>query len=123
LDHVKQVLPELEQEDAREKYKKNEIKAERILIDSIKDHLIPNVSKLKTPKEMFDVLSRLYERNNTSRKITLRHQLINMMMIKSDIVSTYFMRISQIKDQLVAIGDSMDDVEIVTTTLNEFPSS
>jgi hypothetical protein len=44
-------------------------------------------------------------------------------MIKSDIVSTYFMRISQIKDQLVAIGDSMDDAEIVTTTLNGFPSS
>jgi hypothetical protein len=72
LDHVKQVLPEPEEEDAKAKYKKNEIKAKRILTDSIKDHLIPNVSELKTPKEMFDALSRLYESKNTRRKLTLR---------------------------------------------------
>jgi hypothetical protein len=48
LDHVKQVLPEPEEEDAKAKYKKNEIKAKRILTNSIKDHLIPNVSELKT---------------------------------------------------------------------------
>jgi hypothetical protein len=94
LDHVKQVLLEPEEEDAKTKYKKNEIKAKRILIDSIKDHLIPNVSELKTPKEMFDALSILYERKNTRRKLTLRHQLRNMMMNKSDTISTYFMRIS-----------------------------
>jgi hypothetical protein len=78
---------------------------------------------LKAPKEMFDSLKRLYERNNTSRKLTLRHQLKKVMMNKSDTVSTYFMRISQIKDQLEAIVDSMDDEEIVTTTLNGFPYS
>ena len=59
LDHVKQVLPELEEEDAEAKYKKNEIKAKRILTYSINDLLIPYVSELKTPKEMFDALSRL----------------------------------------------------------------
>jgi hypothetical protein len=123
LDHVKLVLPEPEEEDAKAKYKKNEIKAKRILTDSIKDHLIPNVSELKTPKEMFDALTRLYESKNTSRKLTLRHQLRNVMMNKSDTISTYFMRISQIKDQLAAIGDSVDDAELVTTTLNGFPSS
>ena len=64
------------------------------MTDSIKDHLIPNVSELKTPKEMFDALTRLYESKNTSKKLTLRHQLINVMISKSDSVSTYFMRIS-----------------------------
>jgi len=58
LDHVKQVLSELEEEDAKEKHKKNEIKAKRILVDSIKDHLIPSLLELKTPKEMFDALTR-----------------------------------------------------------------
>jgi hypothetical protein len=72
---------------------------------------------------MFDALSILYERKNTKRKLTLRHQLRNMIMNKSEIVSTHFMRISHIKDQLVDIGDSLDDAELVTTTLNVFPSS
>jgi hypothetical protein len=122
LDHVKQVLLELEEADAKAKFKKNEIKAKRILTDSIKDHLIPNVSELKTLKEMLDALTRLYESKNTSRKLTLRHLLRNVKMNKSDIVSNYFMRILQIKDQLATIGDSLDDAELVTT-LNGFPSS
>jgi hypothetical protein len=64
----------------------------------IKDHLIPNVSKLKTRKEMFDALTRLYESKNTSRNLTLRHQLKNVTMNKSETIANYFMRISQIKD-------------------------
>ena len=44
-------------------------------------------------------------------------------MNKSETVANYFMMISQIKDQLAAIGDPVDDVELVTTTLNGFPSS
>ena len=87
LDHVKQVLPEPKEEDTKAKYKKNEIKAKRILTDSIKDHLIPNVSEFKTPKEMLDALSRLYERKNNNPKRTLRNQLRNKMMNKSETIS------------------------------------
>jgi hypothetical protein len=93
------------------------------LRDSIKDNLIPNVSELKTPKEMFDALTIIYESKNTSRKLTLRNHIRNVTMNKLEIVANYFMRISQIKDQLVAIGDPLDDVELMTTTLNGFPSS
>ena len=123
LDHVNQVLPKQEEEEAKEKFKKKEVKAKRILKDSIKDHLISNVSKLKIPKEILDSLTRLYESKNTSRKLTLMHQFINVMMNKSETISDYFMRISLIKDHLTTIGDYVDDVELVTTTLNRFPSS
>jgi hypothetical protein len=82
LDHVKKLLPEPKEEEANTNFKRNEVKAKRILTDSIKDHLIPNVSKLNTSKEMFDALTRLYERKNTSRKLTLRHQLRNVTMNK-----------------------------------------
>jgi hypothetical protein len=72
---------------------------------------------------MFDALTKLYESKYTSQKLTLRHQLRNVTMNKSETVSNYFMRILQIKYQLAAIGDSKDDVELATTTLNGFPSS
>jgi hypothetical protein len=61
LDHVKRMLLEPEDEEAKANFNKYEVKAKRILIDLIKDHLIPNVSELKTPKEMFDSLTRIYE--------------------------------------------------------------
>ena len=45
-------------------HKKNLVKAKRITVDSIKDHLIPQVSSLKTAKEMFDSLTKLFEGKN-----------------------------------------------------------
>ena len=42
-------------------HKKNLVKAKRINVDSIKDQLIPHVSSLKTPKEVFDSLTKLFE--------------------------------------------------------------
>jgi hypothetical protein len=71
LDHVKKMLLEPKDEETKAKFKKNEVKVKRILTDSIKDHLMPNVSELKTTKEMFDALTRLYESKNTSHNITL----------------------------------------------------
>jgi hypothetical protein len=44
-------------------------------------------------------------------------------MNKSKIMVNYFMNISQIKDQLEAIGDPVEYIELVTTTLNGFPPS
>ena len=45
-------IPEPEEDEAKAKHKKSLIKAKRIIADSIKDHLIPHVSSLRTPKEM-----------------------------------------------------------------------
>ena len=45
-------------------HKKNLVKAKKIIADSIKDHLIPQVSSLKTPKEMFDFVTNLFEGKN-----------------------------------------------------------
>ena len=65
-------FPEPDGDEDKVKYKKSLVKAKRIIADSIKDHLIPHVSSLKTPKKMFDALSRLYEGKNINRKMSLR---------------------------------------------------
>ena len=53
--------------------KKNLVKAKKIIVDSIKDHLIPEVSSLKKPKEMFDSLTNLFEGKNINQKLPLRN--------------------------------------------------
>jgi hypothetical protein len=45
-----------------------------------------------------------------------------MKMENSESVTSYLMRVSQIRDQLAAIGDVISDKELVTTTLNGFPT-
>ena len=61
-------VPVLEGDEAKALHKKNLVKAKRIIVDSITDHLIPQVSSLKTPKEMFDSLTKLFEGKNINRK-------------------------------------------------------
>ena len=85
---MKNEIVEPEGEEEKSKYQKNEGKAKRILIDSVKDHLIPHISELDTTKKMFDALVGLFEGNNTSRKLALRHQLQSIMMNRSDTVAT-----------------------------------
>ena len=48
--HIKDEVIELEEAEAKEKNKKDLIREQRIIADSIKDHFIPQVSSKKTPK-------------------------------------------------------------------------
>ena len=50
----------------------------KIIDDSIKDHLIPQVSSLKTPKEMFDSLTNIFEGKNINHMMNLKKQLKNV---------------------------------------------
>ena len=74
-DHLTNDTIQFEAEADKTKYKKDERKAKRILMDSVKDHLIPQIARLRLVKKMFDHLVSLFESNNTSRKLALRHKL------------------------------------------------
>ena len=56
LDSYIHEIPVPEGDEAKALHKKKLVMAKRIITDSIKDHLIPQVSSLKTPKSMFDAL-------------------------------------------------------------------
>ena len=114
-------IPEPEGDEDKAKHKKSLVKAKRIIVDSIKDYLVPHVSSLKTPKQMFDALSRLYEGKNINRKMTLRTQLKNVKMQDSESIQSYFTRVSQIREQIEAIGDSVEEAKLVMTTMNCLP--
>jgi hypothetical protein len=122
-DYVEMVIPNPNNPQELAAHKKREVKAKRVLLDSMKDHLIPHISEKKTAKDMYDALVGLYQSGNTSRKLTLRHQLQSVEMSSSDTVASYIMRITQIRDQLVAIGEAVDDTALVNVALNGFPGS
>jgi hypothetical protein len=95
---VKEEVPEPYDAAEKEKHQKDTIRAKRIIADSIKDHLISYVLSKKTPKEMCDALTRLYEGKNINRKMNLRTQLKNTMMQKGEMIREYFSRISEFKE-------------------------
>jgi hypothetical protein len=115
---VKEEVPEPVDAAEKEKHQKDTIRAKRILADSIKDYLIPYVSSKKTLKEMFDALTRLYEGKNINQKMNLRTQLNNTRMQKGEMIQEYFSRISEFKEQLEDIGDTIYKDKLIMTALN-----
>jgi hypothetical protein len=65
----------------------------------------------------------MFESDNTLRALTLKSQLQSTKMAKGDTVSIFFMKISEIKEQLETIGEIMSDRELVLTTLNNLPKT
>ena len=70
------------------------VMVKRTIADSIKDHLIPHFSSLKTPEAMFDALTKLFEGKNINWKMTLRIQLknVNIQNEKTSLTSQEFLR-------------------------------
>jgi hypothetical protein len=48
-------------------YTKKNIKAKRIILDSIKDHVIPHVTRKSNAYEMWDSLTKLYQSSNENQ--------------------------------------------------------
>jgi hypothetical protein len=92
-----------------EAHNKKEIKVERVLLDSVKDHLIPHLSEKKTTKEMFDAFVGLFQSTNMNRKMVLRNRLMSIHMSRYDNVTIYFMMITQVHDQLAAIAEKTEN--------------
>ena len=72
---------------------------------------------------MFDALSKLFEGKNINQKMTLRNQLKNVKIQNEETIQSYFTRVSQIKEQLEAVDEEVENAEIVMVTLNGLPSS
>ena len=72
------VQPPKEDAPAHAKYMKGEIRAQRILIESIKDSLIPYVSKIKTTKQIYEKLVELFYVSIAGEEISTRQELHKM---------------------------------------------
>jgi hypothetical protein len=97
-----------------------EAKAQRIILDGVKDHLIPHLAEKKTTKEMWGALKNLFEANNENRKMALKAKMHDTKMGKEDSVSSYLTRVAQVKDEMATVGEVISDSELVRISLKGF---
>jgi hypothetical protein len=93
------LLPTTNIDEEKDDWKTNDVK-EKISIHSVRDHLLPHISTLKTTYLMYDAFNKMFEReknnkaltfkrnntnkaltfkrNNTNKALTLKHQLQNL---------------------------------------------
>ena len=72
---------------------------------------------------MFDALAKLFEGKNINQKMNLRNQLKNVKIQNVETIKSYFTRVFEIKEQLEAVDEEVENAEIVMTTLNGLPRS
>ena len=78
----------------------------------MKDHILPSISSLKTAFEMFSTIKDTFEIDNTSRLLTLKQDLLYIKMNNGESIMSNLLRISELKDQLAAIENQVDDKEL-----------
>jgi hypothetical protein len=108
---------------AMEKFKDIDINAMSITVDSIKYHLIPYISHLDSSKNMYDALTNLFSVRNIGQVMSLKNELRNMKMNDDNRITSYFVRISQLRDQLQAIEEITSEKELVNIVLNGLPKT
>jgi hypothetical protein len=106
-----------------EKFKDSDINAMSIIVESIKDHLIPYISHLDSSKKMYDALTNLFSVKNIGQVMSLKNDLCDMKMKDDDSITSYFVRISQLRDQLQAIEEIISEKELVNIVLNGLPKT
>jgi hypothetical protein len=85
------------------KFKDNDINSMSIIVESIKDHLIPYISHLDSSNKLYYALTNLFSDRNIRQVMSLKNELRDMKMNDDDSITSYFMKISQLRDQLQSI--------------------
>ena len=76
-----------------------------------------------TKRRMIKTLKNIFEHSSINVNLTLRNQLSNMKMTKSEDIASYFMRITKLRDKLKSSGDNLEEKDLVMTILNGLPPS
>ena len=104
-------------------FRKKQDKEKRLIFESIKDSMMPLLQPLSTTKECMDALSKLFDTNAPSQKRTLKKQLHSIKMDKDETIASFFSRISQLKEQLLAVGAQTKEDDFIGAAIDELPDS
>jgi NurA-like 5'-3' nuclease len=77
-----------------EKFKDDSINAMSIILESIKDHLMPYISHIHSSNKMYDALTNLFSIKNIGKVTSLKNELRDMKMNDDDNITSYFVIIS-----------------------------
>ena len=105
-----------------ESNKKN-AKAKRLIVEGIKDHVIPHVRGKTYAHEMWTALTSLYQSSNENRQMVLKKKLKAIKMAKTDNATAYLTKITSVRDELAVVGEIIAPTELVRIALNGLPKT
>ena len=90
--------------------------------ESIHKSLVAYISELGTSKEMYDKLILMFKANKANQALFFKNQLKNLKKGGDESIQSYFLKLIEIRNNLLAIGETIVDREMVLTTFGELSS-
>lgn len=97
MGYVSREVTEYEKDKTQElaRYNKREVRSQRIIVESMKDSLIPFVEKLNNSKEMNDKIVNLYFVSTIGQKMSLWSKLYIMNKLKDEDMTSFLLSLQQ----------------------------
>lgn len=105
---VENAVLEPSEKDEKTQWEKNNSKVIKLLVDGVKNYILSIIIKLDSTYAMFKALEDMFEINNTSRLLAFKNQLHHIKMNQGETITSYFMRITELRNQLFTIGHTFD---------------
>ena len=74
-DYALKVVVEPVDIDPLKKYEEAQTKAKCMILDGVKDHVVPHIAEKETAREMWETLTTMYQGSSVQRKMLLENQL------------------------------------------------
>ena len=116
--YVKNVVTVPADNDQRKKYKAEQRKAKRLILDGVRDHVVSHLQGKDIAREMWKALSSLYEGSFEQRKMYLEQKFQRTLMEKGEGVNSYLQHLQDTRDQLTAVGSTLQFTTMVRIVLN-----
>lgn len=81
-----------------DRYEDAMARAKSIILDGVKDHIVPHIAEKNTTQEMWEALTKLYQHTSMQRKILLENQLRSYQMKKGEQIDPFLGRLKEIRD-------------------------
>ena len=94
------------------------MRARKVIVDAVKDHVIPHILAKTHAFQMWTSLTNIYQSSNENRKMVLREKLKNVHMSKGEGMASYLTKIIEVRDELAHVGEVIEITKMVRTSLN-----
>ena len=91
---------------------KGNMKTMQIILDGVKNEIVPMLMKHQTTFNMMSISINAYEVNNATRTLVLKRQLNHIKIRKGESMNSYFLRVASLRDELASIGTIIEDKEL-----------
>lgn len=117
-DHAEKVVTVPVDADLLKKYEEVQARDKRLIMDGVKDHVVTHIAKKNTANEMWTTLTSMYQGTSVQRRMLVENQLRLFQMHKGEEIDPFLIRLKAIRDQLAAMGATLDEGLLVRTALN-----